>query len=103
VCVEWDAALLGRARAAAERAGVASKIEFRQEDFFASVLESATVVTLFLWPEKNLQLRPKLAAELRAGARVVSYTHDMGEWQPDAYVKLPAALGHRFVYLWEKR
>jgi hypothetical protein len=51
---------------------------------------------LFLWPEVNLRLRPRLLAELRPGARVVSHWHDMGDWKPDRTVRL----ADRNLYLW---
>ena len=59
-------------------------------------LHSATVVTLFLHPEPNLKLRPKLRAELPPGARVVSYVWDMGDWTPDAV----RPVNKRRVFLW---
>ena len=83
VGIEIDPALVARARAAAHRAGVADRVEFRVGDMYAADLAGATVVTLFLNPRPNLKLRPKLRTSLPAGGRVVSYLWDMGEWQPD--------------------
>ncbi|HEY5622815.1 MAG TPA: hypothetical protein VIV14_03565, partial [Gammaproteobacteria bacterium] len=45
----------------------------------------ATVVTLYLFPEANLMLRPKLLAELRPGTRVVSNSFHMDDWKPDVH------------------
>ena len=57
---------------------------------------AATVVTMYLFPDVNLQLRPKLLAQLKPGARVVSHAFDMGDWPPD---KQQQVLG-RNLYLW---
>jgi hypothetical protein len=54
------------------------------------------VVTLYLLPEVNLRLRPKLLADLKVGTRIVSHQFDMGEWQPDKKVEI----GWRTIYLW---
>jgi hypothetical protein len=67
----------------AQDAGVASRVEFREQDLFQTDLSRATVVTMYLLPEVNLQLRPRLL-QLKAGTRVVSHDWDMGDWKPDA-------------------
>lgn len=74
--------LVMKSRENAQGAGVASRVEFREQDLFTTDLSKATVVTLYLLPAVNLQLRPKLLA-LRPGVRVVSHDWDMGEWEPD--------------------
>ena len=96
VGIEIDPVLIERANTNARGAGVADRVEFRRADMYASDLTGATVVTLFLHPESNLKLRPKLRRDLPAGARVVSYMWDMGDWQPDQSVKVNR---HR-IYLW---
>lgn len=96
VGIEIDPVLVNRARENARKAGVADKVEFRLGDMYAADVSSATVVTLFLHPEPNLKLRPKLRADLRPGARVVSYIWDMGEWHPDETRRA----GRRHIYLW---
>ena len=82
VCVEIDPDLLDLARLNARAAGVEEKIRFVEGDLFEVDLSPATVVTLYLLPEVNLRLRPKLFRELRPGSRVVSSTFDMGDWEP---------------------
>jgi SAM-dependent methyltransferase len=66
----------------AKRAGIGRRAEFRNEDLFEADISKATVVALYLWPWVNLKLKPKLLRELRPGTRVVSHSHDMGDWQP---------------------
>jgi len=67
-------------RAGAEEAGVAGLVEFRQEDAMAVDISPASVVTLYLLPESNLLLRPKLEAQLKPGARVVSHNYSIEGW-----------------------
>jgi len=66
---------------------VAARAEFREQDLFATDLARATVVTMYLLPEVNLQLRPRLLA-LAAGTRIVSHDWDLGDWQPDRSLTL---------------
>ena len=82
--VEIDQRLIQQSNANAREAGVADKVRFRQEDLFVTPLNDVTVLTVFLLPEINLQLRPKILAQMRPGSRVVSNTFDMGDWRPDA-------------------
>jgi predicted O-methyltransferase YrrM len=82
VGVEINSALVREARENAVKAGVADKVKFIQQDLFKTDIREATVVTLYLWPEINLRLRPKLLNDLRPGTRVVSHNHDMGDWKP---------------------
>ena len=96
VGIEIDPQLVARAEANAREAGVADKVEFRLGDMYAVDVRPATVVTLFLHPEPNLKLRPKLRADLRPGARVVSYMWDMGDWRPDDERRV----GRRRIFLW---
>jgi SAM-dependent methyltransferase len=81
--VEIVPELVAKSRENARRAGIAERIEFRQQDLFDTSLDGATVVTMYLLPELNLKLRPRLLA-LPAGTRVVSHDWDMGQWQPIA-------------------
>jgi SAM-dependent methyltransferase len=82
VGVDIDPDLIREARQNAVKAGVADKVKFIQQDLFETDIREATVVTLYLWPEINLRLRPKLLSDLRPGTRVVSHNHDMGDWKP---------------------
>src|SRR5690348_4090988 len=67
----------------AKKAGVESLVRFEENDLFKADFHQATVVTLFLLPEVNLRLRPKLLKELKPGTRIVSNTFDMEDWKPD--------------------
>jgi SAM-dependent methyltransferase len=79
--------LVAKSRESAQAAGVASRVEFREEDLFKTDLSHATVVTMYLLPEVNLELRPKLLA-LKPGTRIVSHDWDMGDWPPERSVKI---------------
>jgi hypothetical protein len=68
----------------AAKAGVTDRIRFFVKDLFETDIREATVVMLYLWPEVNLRLRPKLFTDLRPGTRIVSHSHTMGDWRPDA-------------------
>jgi hypothetical protein len=80
--VELIPDLVRQSRESAKRAGVEARTEFREQDLFETDLGKATVVTLYLLPEVNLQLRPRLLA-LNPGTRIVSHDWDMGDWKPD--------------------
>jgi SAM-dependent methyltransferase len=100
VGVELDPKLVRLARENAVRAGVAGRTSFRTEDLFATDLHDATVVLLFLWPEINLKLLPKLLRELRPGARIVSNWHDMGSFAPQRTITLENGPKPHRVYSW---
>jgi precorrin-6B methylase 2 len=101
VCVDLDPKLIRQAQNNAARAGVVDRISFRTEDLFLTDIHDASVVMLFLWPEINLRLLPKLQRELPPGARIVSNMHDMGELQPARTIPVSSSRprGHN-VYLW---
>ena len=80
--VEIVPELVQRSRENARAAGVSARAEFREQDLFGTDLRRATVVTMYLLPEVNLQLRPRLLA-LAAGTRIVSHDWDLGDWTPD--------------------
>jgi tRNA A58 N-methylase Trm61 len=82
VGVEIDPVRIREARENAVKAGVADKVKFLQQDLFETDIREATVVTLYLLPEINRRLRPKLLSDLKPGTRVVSHNHDMGDWVP---------------------
>jgi hypothetical protein len=80
--VEIVPELVQRSIKSAQDAGVADRVQFRVQDLFQTELAPATVITMYLLTEVNLQLRPSLLA-LRPGTRVVSHDWDMGDWKPE--------------------
>jgi len=100
VCVEINPKLLAEARANARGAGVEDRIQFRNEDLLQVSLREATVVTLFLSAQMNLELRPRLQRDLRRGARVVSHFHSMGDWKWDKVVVVRSYFLNRDIFLW---
>jgi SAM-dependent methyltransferase len=80
----------------ARQAGVSDKARFIEKNLFDADIHDATVVTLYLLPDVNLRLRPKLLHDLKVGTRIVSHQFDMGDWQPDKTIQLD----WRTVYLW---
>jgi len=80
---------------------VADQVQFLLQDLFETDLQAATVVTLYLTQDVNLQLRPKLWRELHPGTRVVSHDFSMGDWQPDRVERMTDSAGLvRTIYLW---
>jgi ubiquinone/menaquinone biosynthesis C-methylase UbiE len=84
------------ANANLQKAGVGNLVEFRQQDLFKTDLRNASVVTLYLLPDVNLRLRPKLFRELKPGTRVVSHAFDMGDWKPQQVQQVEG----KTIYLW---
>jgi SAM-dependent methyltransferase len=80
----------------AQKEGVANLIEFRLGDLFNADIRKATVVALYLLPNVNMKLRPKLWRELKPGTRVVSHSFDMEDWKAD---KTEEVGGSR-IFLW---
>jgi hypothetical protein len=87
--IEIDPALVAKSRENARNAGVDSRVSFREQDLFKTDLSPASVITLYLLPEVNMQLRPKLLA-LRPGTRIVSHDFDMEDWEPDRTLTVDA-------------
>jgi hypothetical protein len=74
----------------ARLAGVADRVTFVQKDIHEVDFSPATVLAFYLLSDTNVELRPKMLAQLRPGARIVSHDGDMGEWEPDATLVVPA-------------
>ena len=100
VCVDIDPRRIEEARENAQLAGVAERIRFLNQDLFETDIRDADVVMLFLWPDVNLKLRPRLFAMLKPGVRVVSHEHPMGEWKPERTVQVRTGMRVHPVYLW---
>jgi hypothetical protein len=88
--VDHDARLVRLANANAAKAGVSERATFYARDLYKTDVQRATVMSIYLLPEVNLMVRPKLLRELRPGTRIVSHDYDMGEWKPDTAFELEA-------------
>jgi SAM-dependent methyltransferase len=104
--LEIDESLVKLSKEKAKALGVERRAEFVNQDIFEANYSEYSVVTMYLLPEFNAKLRPKLLRELKPGARIVSHEWDMGAWEPDELLSVRAPtkpLGndkaHR-VYLW---
>lgn len=84
----------------AEKAKVTDKVKFIEGDIFQQDFSEATVLTLYLLPDVNLKLRPKIL-QMKPGTRVVSHNYNMGDWEPENVkeLKTPDGVTH-YVYSW---
>ena len=82
VGIDRDPQRIAEATARAEDAGVGARVSFREADLYQADVHDATVVTLYLLPSVNLELRERLLSQLMPGARIVSHRFDMGDWAP---------------------
>jgi len=94
--IDIDPQRIQEANENARKNGVTELVQFRREDLFKANFSEATVVTLYLLPDLNVRLRPRLMAELKPGTRIVSHQFDMGTWQPERKLELNG----RTIYLW---
>lgn len=100
VGVELDAKLVQDSRESALKAGVSDRTQFLWQDIFQAEVAPATVVALYLSPELNLKLRPRLLRELRPGTRIVSHDFDMGDWRPDRTLRVKGPTREHTLHLW---
>jgi SAM-dependent methyltransferase len=96
VGIEIKPSLVDRARKNAKLSGVQDQVTFRRQDIFEADFSEATVVTMYLFPEVNLKLRPMLFEQLDPGTRVVSHSFDMNGWAPDSTTEVDGDV----LYLW---
>jgi SAM-dependent methyltransferase len=80
--IEYNPDMVELSKRNAAKAGVGNRASFVRQDLFQSDLSQATVITMFLLPDINIKLRPKIL-DLRPGTRIVSNTFTMGDWQAD--------------------
>ncbi len=101
VGIDIDKDRIDESRRNAREANVSSLVRFERGDVLAADVSGATVVTLYLVSSANLKLRPILTKQLPPGARIVSHSFGMGDWQPDKVDKFTDVRGdQRILYLW---
>jgi ribosomal protein L11 methylase PrmA len=83
VGIDINPVRIKEAKENAKKAGVEHLVRFEENDLFEASFGEATVVTLFLLPNINLKLKPRLLEQLKPGTRVVSNTFDMGDWKAE--------------------
>ena len=96
VGVDINPVRIQEARANATLYNLENLVRFEEGDLFNADLQNATVVTLYLLPDVNLRLRPKLLSDLKPGTRVVSHSFNMGEWVPEKEEEVDGAT----IHLW---
>ena len=96
VGIDIDPERIREATENARKAGVGNLVQFRREDLFKADFHEATVVTLYLLPDLNVKLRPRLWQELKPGTRIVSHQFDMADWKPEKQLELNG----RTIYFW---
>ncbi|MES2563788.1 MAG: methyltransferase domain-containing protein [Pseudomonadota bacterium] len=100
--VEYNPKMVVISKAAAQKEGVGEKAVFVQGDIFETDFSKATVITLFLLPDLNVKLRPKIL-DMKPGTRIVSNSFGMGEWQADQTQQVSEKEGcsaYCTAYLW---
>jgi protein-L-isoaspartate O-methyltransferase len=101
VGIDIDANLINQAEARAKAEGVANRVRFEVGDVMTANVSRATVVTMYLLAASNVRLRPMLTKQLRKGARIVSHSFPMGDWEPDVVDTFRDQAGtSRTLYLW---
>lgn len=98
--IEYNPDMVRLSKSNAEKEGVSDKAQFLETDLFEYDFSKATVITMFLLPDINLRLRPKLL-DLKPGTRIVSNTFTMQEWIPDDTATIPdEETSWTTAYLW---
>ena len=94
--VDLNPTRIEEARANAKKAGVSDRARFELKNLFETEIGKADIVTMYLLPSVNLELRPKVLRDMWPGTRIVSHAFDMGDWKPD---HRESVIG-RTVHLW---
>jgi SAM-dependent methyltransferase len=80
----------------AKKAGVTDRVEFKVANLFEEDLSKADVMAMYLLPDINLRLRPKILNDMKPGTRIVSHDFSMGEWKPEQRV----TIAKKTLYFW---
>ena len=94
--VEYNPDMVALSNREAQRQGVADKVKFVKADIFETDFSQATIITMYLLPDLNLKLQPKILDQ-KPGTRVVSHQFNMGEWQPDETANIDNRLAHLWI------
>ena len=98
---EIDRKLVQESREAIQRAGLEDLAEIHRKDIFTVDFRPASVVTMYLLPQVNVMLQPKLLEQLKPGSRVVSHDFDIGNWKPLKVEHMTDSEGEdHTLYLW---
>ena len=100
--IEYNPDMVELSKANAAKAGVSEKAAFMKADLFETDFSQATVITMFLLPDINLKLRPKIL-DFKPGTRIVSNTFTMGEWKDDETATVEESAGCSYyctAHLW---
>jgi SAM-dependent methyltransferase len=94
--IELNRDLVAYSDESAKKEGVADRVRFVNGDIFEVDFSQGTVLSLFMPPQVNARLLPKILA-MRPGTRVVSYVFAMADWEPDDWVFFDAVQGMLWV------
>ena len=98
--IEYNPDMVELSKRNAAKEGVTDKASFTKADLFESDFSQATVITMFLLPDINLKLRPKIL-NLKPGTRIVSNSFTMGDWSSDdTVIAKDGCISYCTAYLW---
>jgi len=98
--IEYNPDMVELSKRNAAKEGVSDKASFMKADLFESDFSQAQVITMFLLPDINIRLRPKIL-DLKPGTRIVSNSFTMGEWSADDTVNVKdGCVSYCTAYLW---
>lgn len=98
VGADVDEERLIEARERAKAMGVEGRTKFVREDIFKLDISPASIVTMYLLDEVNLQMRPRLHRLLRPGTRIVTHAFNMNDWKPDRTINHDRARDKQIMY-----
>jgi SAM-dependent methyltransferase len=96
VGVDIDPQRIKESNENAKSAGVTDKVKFEIKDLFTMEFGDASVLTMYLLPQVNLNLRPKILSDMKPGSRIVSHSFDMEDWKPDGEDEVESSN----IYFW---
>lgn len=98
--IEYNPDMVELSKRNAAKEGVSDRASFTKADLFETDLSQATVITMFLLPDINIKLRPKIL-NLKPGTRIVSNSFTMGDWHDDDTVTVKdSCASYCTAHLW---